>query len=76
MGHWADGLGPFDKILSEMKAVNELFAMAWGQDLFRTVERPREWGWLLRPTTASWHEFVLVTDKLLSDNNRPVTTSS
>lgn len=68
MGHWPEAVGPFQKILLEMQAINELFQLAYGRDLFRSVERPREWGWVLRPSTAAWQEFILTTDKLLSDN--------
>ena len=38
--------------------------------MFTNVERPRAWGWVLRPTTGAWNEFILLTDKLLSDNLR------
>ncbi len=68
LGQWPDGLGPFQKILAEMGAINEVFELAFGVPLFRKTERPREWGWVLRPSALAWHEFVLVTDKLLSDN--------
>ena len=70
MGHWPDGIGPFDKLIVEMEAINELFVLAYGTPLFRTVERPREWGWIIRNSSSAWHEFVLTTDKLLSDNLR------
>ncbi len=63
-----DRLGVFEKVLSEMEAINDLFGLAFGTRLFRTTTRPREWGWLLRPSTRDWDEFVLATDKLLSDN--------
>lgn len=68
MGEFPDGIGPFEKILSELRAINDLFSLAWGKPLFRTTERPREWGWVMRATTGAWQEFVHVTDKLLSDN--------
>lgn len=70
MGNWPDGIGPFDKILGEMQAINELWTLIWGERLFATTDRPREWGWVLRASTGAWHEFVQTTDKLLSDNIR------
>ena len=68
MGHWPEGIGPFERILAEMNAVNELFRRAYGVELFRSTERPREWGWVVRPTTNEWHHFIHATDKLLSEN--------
>lgn len=67
-GHWPDGMGPFERIVGELEAINELFEIAYGARLFRTTDRPREWGWVLRPSTQEWHQFLLATDKLLSDN--------
>jgi len=70
-GRWLDHIGPFTKILCELKAINEVWNIAFQSDLLKTVERPRAWGWVLRPTTGSWNEFIHLTDKLLSDNLMP-----
>lgn len=70
-GRWLDHIGPFTKILCELKAINELWNIAFDADLFATIDRPRAWGWVLRPTTGSWNEFIHLTDKLLSDNLQP-----
>lgn len=70
MGNWPDGIGPFDKVLAELTAINDLWELIWNEQLFATCERPRDWGWILRPSTGAWHEFILTTDKLLSDNIR------
>lgn len=70
-GRWLDHIGPFTKILCELKAINELWNIAFDADLFATIDRPRAWGWVLRPTTGSWNEFIHLTDKLLSDNVQP-----
>ena len=67
-GRWTDTIGPFTKILWELKAINDVWTIAFGTPLFTSVERPRAWGWVLRPTTGAWNEFILLTDKLLSDN--------
>ncbi|MCW2814888.1 MAG: hypothetical protein JWN84_2343 [Nocardioides sp.] len=69
-GRWTDTIGPFTKILWEMKAINDLWQVAFGTTLFGTTDRPRDWGWLLRPTTGAWNQFIHLTDKLLSDNLR------
>jgi hypothetical protein len=68
MGHMPDSIGPFMKVQLEMEAINELFVLGYGVKLFKETEPPREWGWVLRPTSNEWHEFVLLTDKLLSEN--------
>lgn len=70
-GRWLDHIGPFTKILFELKAINELWNIAFDADLFATIDRPRAWGWVLRPTTGSWNEFIHFTDKLLSENLQP-----
>lgn len=67
-GRWTDTIGPFTKILWELRAINDVWTIAFGAPLLSTVERPRAWGWVLRPTTGAWNEFILLTDKLLSDN--------
>jgi hypothetical protein len=71
MGHWADGLGPFDRFTFELEALNALTVAAIGEPLFRSTERPREFGWILRPSQQEWDAFILLLDKLLSENIRP-----
>lgn len=68
MGRWADSLGPFEKILAELEAINDCWQIVYGKPLFLVTERPRGWGWVLRPTTGDWGTFIHETDKLLSDN--------
>lgn len=68
MGHWPDGIGLFEKILLEMEAINKLSISAYGEPLFKNVDRPREFGWVLRASQSEWDGFVLQADKLLSDN--------
>ena len=70
MGHWPDGIGSFEKVIGELRAVNELFARAFDRDLLTNTCRPRELGWILRPSASEWEQFVLTMDKLLSDNLR------
>lgn len=71
MGHWADGIGVFQKILQEMQAINQLTSQAFGIELFRSTARPRKWGWVLRSSSDEWGDFILLTDKLLSENLEP-----
>lgn len=68
MGNWPDGIGPFERILLEMQAINELTISAFDEPLFKTVDRPREFGWILRASQSEWDGFVLQADKLFSEN--------
>jgi hypothetical protein len=68
MGHWPDGVGPFDHLFLELKSLNYLWTGAFGEALFKSVDRPRDFGWILRPSQREWDEFIVQLDKLLSDN--------
>lgn len=70
MGHWADGIGPFDHLFVELKNLNELWTGAFSGVLFKYVDRPQELGWLLRPSQREWDDFIVQLDKVLSDNIR------
>lgn len=72
MGKWADAMGPFEKFLFEMKTLNAFYEKAHGNALLKTAEdRPREFGWILRPSQREWESFIQLLDKLLSENLRP-----
>lgn len=71
MGHWPDAVGPFTRLFMELENLNELSTLAFGQNMFRTTERPADLGWLLRSSQREWDEFVVQLDKVLSDNLRP-----
>lgn len=68
LGERTDYIGPFEKILGELAAINEVSTTCFGRPLFRKVDRPRAWGWVLRPATPEWDQFAMLTDQLLSDN--------
>lgn len=70
MGHFGDGLGPFERFISELTAINELSERALGEPLFATTDRPRELGWILRPSQQEWDAFVQLLDKMVSENLR------
>lgn len=70
MGSWPDGVGPFTRLFMELKNLNELAVLAFGEAMFRSTDRPAEMGWLLRPAQREWDDFVLQLDKVLSDNLR------
>jgi hypothetical protein len=69
-GQWHDGLGPFERLLFELRSLNELHKNAFGCDLLRATERPREFGWILRPSQQEFDAFIHQLDKLLSENLR------
>lgn len=68
MGNWAEHIGLFDKVLAEIEALSEVWNVAFGQPLFRSTERHRSWGWLIRPSSTEWDQFIMLTDQLLSEN--------
>jgi hypothetical protein len=68
MGTWPDGIGPFQRLTQELENINNLFANVWGTQLFKTIETPDDFGWILRADQREWDHFVHSLDKLLSDN--------
>ncbi|WP_062213963.1 hypothetical protein [Demequina oxidasica] len=70
MGHWADGIGPFDYLFLQLENLNALWTGAFGEALFKHTDRPEEFGWLLRPSQREWDEFIVQLDKVLSENIR------
>lgn len=70
MGQWPEGIGPFFRFFAELKAINELHNMAFSTQLFKTIERPQEFGWILRPSQKEWDTFIHQLDKLISENVR------
>lgn len=68
MGHWADGTGAFDRFFFELTTLNEFYEKAHGTALLKTTERPREFGWILRPSQHEWEGFIQLLDKLLAEN--------
>ncbi|MEV7876064.1 hypothetical protein AB0N80_16790, partial [Microbacterium sp. NPDC089188] len=70
MGHWPDGIGPFHHLFLELESLNSLWAGAFGEPLFKNIDRPQDLGWMLRPSQREWDEFIVQLDKLLSENVR------
>lgn len=68
MGRWAEYTGPFDKVIGELEAINEVWGIAFEEPLFRDTARPREWGWVFRASSIEWNRFIQLTDQLVSDN--------
>lgn len=71
LGGWGTRISIFEAFTLELKVINEMAALIGKPALFRHVfqsERPKEFGFLLRPTLAEFNAFVLLLDKMLSDN--------
>lgn len=68
MGHFPDGIGPFEKLFSELENINSLYQNAFGKPLFKTSDRPNDFGWILRPSQSEWDSFIHEMDKVISEN--------
>lgn len=72
VGDWGERIPIFEAINMELQIINQM-AIAMGRPpLFRidfsTQNKPREFSFLVRPTLKEYNDFVLLLDKLLSDN--------
>ncbi len=72
IGDFPERLSLFQAVLLEMKTINEICSAAGRRPLFVNDfderRRPREYGYLLRPTSKEYNEFIHLLDKMLSDN--------
>ncbi len=71
MGHWGTRMSIFEAFNQEMITINEMAVLMDKPPLFRKTyehDYPRNFGFLLRPTLAEFNAFVLLLDKLMSDN--------
>lgn len=72
LGHWPERLSLFQAVLLEMKTINEICAAIGRSPLFSDDfsdgRRPRDFGYLLRPTLREFSEFVHLLDKMLPEN--------
>lgn len=72
VGDWSNGVSIFEAFLEELRVINKMSEAMRRPPLFRGEfsrgERPREFSFLVRPTLKEFNEFVLLLDKLISDN--------
>ncbi len=71
LGEWGTRISIFEALPLELKVINEMSALIGKAPLFRHTfdsERPKDFGFLLRPTLSEFNSFVLLLDKMLSDN--------
>lgn len=70
-GSWGTRLSIFEAFTMELEIVNEMSKLMKMPNLFRETfaeDRPTKFGFLLRPTAAEFNEFVLLLDKMMSEN--------
>ncbi len=71
-GKWTKSYSVFSAFTLEHNALNELSKLIFGTALFNKIflggNRPREFTFLFSPTTKNYNEFILLLDKMLSDN--------
>lgn len=61
----------FQAFVEELKIINKMSHLIGKQYLFRNSysdDRPKEFGYLLRPTESEFNNFILLLDKMMSDN--------
>lgn len=71
LGSWGTKLSIFRAFTEELKVINEMSVLIGKPSLFRNSyyeEAPKEFGFLLRPTQTEFNNFVLLLDKMMSDN--------
>lgn len=72
MGRWHDGMSVFQAFTEEMKVINDLSKLMGRPIFFKEAhtgdKRPRNFGFLIRPTLKEFNEFVHLLDKLISEN--------
>jgi hypothetical protein len=71
IGIWGEGISVFHAFIEELQILNKM-AQAMGRPpLFRddfAEDRPREFGFLVRPTLKEFNGFVHLLDKMIADN--------
>jgi hypothetical protein len=72
LGEWGEGVSIFEAFIEEQHQINILCSLMGRPPLFRVEftegNRPREFGFLLRPTLREFNAFALLLDKMVSDN--------
>ena len=71
-GQWPERESVFVAYLEEIRQINEMCKkVGWPWLFNQEIEprnKPREFGFLIRPTAKEFHDFALLLDKLASDN--------
>jgi len=71
-GDWPEKESIFNAFCAEMRIINEMTLKIFGEQLFRKTydrdNKPKKFGFLVRPTREEYENFVHLLDKMLSDN--------
>lgn len=72
LGDWGERISIFDAFVRELQVINEMCEAMGRPPLFRNdftkQDRPIEFSFLLRPTLKEFNDFLLLLDKMLSEN--------
>ena len=74
IGDWGEGIPICSAILIELNTVNKMAKAMGRAPLFKNYygeygeDRPKRFGFLIRPTLEEFNNFMLLFDKMLSDN--------
>lgn len=71
LGEWGEKVSVFDAFTEELRLINRMCEIIGRPSLFRDDFRdnkPRNFGFLVRPTLAEYNAFTLTLDKMMSDN--------
>ncbi|MDB5161073.1 MAG: family ATPase [Candidatus Saccharibacteria bacterium] len=71
-GQWPEKASLPEAFTAELKAINDITIDAYGKKLFKAdywdEKRPKELGFLIRPTAKEFDAFMHILDKLISEN--------
>jgi hypothetical protein len=72
LGEWGERISIFEAFSQELQVINAMSIIMGKPNLFRdsydNTHRPKEFGFLLRPTNSEFDKFILLLDKMMSDN--------
>ena len=72
LGEFFERESVFDALLSEQHHINKMSELMGRPHLFRKEyeheEKPAGFGFLIRPTKKEFHDFVMLLDKIISEN--------
>ena len=71
-GNWTTSCSIFTAFIQEQHALNQLSEVIFGKHLFKKTfiddNKPKEFTFFFTPTSKNFNEFILLLDKMLSDN--------
>lgn len=72
LGTWPEGISIFDAFLEELHVINEMCGIIEMPPFFNremgSESKPKEFSFLLRPTSKEFNDFVHLLDKTISEN--------